>query len=90
MAVFVVSYDLNAPGQNYQPLIDALEAVPHCHPLKSFWLVDVEQTAIEVRDALLSYMDSNDSLAVIEFTPTAQWAAYLPVQDIKWIESRPL
>jgi len=88
MAVFVISYDLNAPGQNYRALIDELKAVTHCHPMKSFWLVDVDQTAVEVRDALLSYMDANDRLAVIEFAPSADWATYLSLGHNRWIKAR--
>jgi hypothetical protein len=88
MAIFIVSYDLNAPGQNYQPLYDALESVIHCHPLDSFWLIDVDQSAVEVREALRSFMDSNDSIAVIEFTPDADWACYLAGADIQWIKRR--
>lgn len=87
MAVYVVSYDLNSPGQNYQDLYDALEAVPHCHPLESFWLIETAQTAVQVRDALLSYMDANDILAVIEFTVDADWAALLRRADIRWIKA---
>lgn len=73
MAVFIVNYDLNKPGQNYTELIRALSGVGE-RILKSTWIIDVNQGAKGVRAAILSHLDRGDDVAVIEITPSADWA----------------
>ena len=37
MAIYIVSYDLRAPGRNYEPLYKALKSTgTYAHPLESF------------------------------------------------------
>lgn len=64
MAVYVVGYDLRDPGRNYQPLYNALERAGARRVLLSDWLLRSGQTAVQIRDALLQFIDSNDRLFV--------------------------
>ncbi|MCR6644897.1 MAG: hypothetical protein NVV62_10490 [Terricaulis sp.] len=75
MSVYRVGYDLNKPGQNYDELIDALSKVGK-RILKSDWIVDVDQTAIQLREAVKSYLDRGDHVVVTEITDAADWATY--------------
>lgn len=74
MAVFMLSYDLRRPGQNYQALYDELKRQDSVRVLESVWLLDVPQTAAQLRDAVASYLDRNDGVLVIEITQSAAWA----------------
>ncbi len=80
MAVFRVGYDLKKPGQNYPELITALSKVGR-RILKSDWIVDVDQTAVQLRDAVQSHIDSGDDVVVTEITIDAQWATYARVAN---------
>lgn len=90
MAIYIVSYDLRAPGRNYESLYKTLKSTgSFAHPLESFWLVEVEMTAGPLRDALKVHMDKNDGLAVIEFTPPADWAlAGINKPSSDWIQAK--
>ncbi|MDZ4775622.1 MAG: hypothetical protein SGJ23_02430 [Alphaproteobacteria bacterium] len=74
MTIFVVGYDLNSPGQDYVSLIAELRRVKGAKLLESTWIVDVNQTASQLRAALKTYGDSNDGYIVFEVTPFADWA----------------
>jgi hypothetical protein len=85
MAVQSISYDLRRPGQDYSGLFDAIKALGswwHC--LESVWLVDTSLTGTQVRDALRSYLDANDSLMVASLR--GNWATLgLPGNCTDWL-----
>lgn len=74
MSLFVVSYDLNAPGRNYEALYEHLKGYgTWARPVESVWIVkSTSKTAGQIRDDAKRHMDSNDKLVVFE-TGT-QWA----------------
>lgn len=77
MATHLVSYDLKKPGQNYAGLIKALSNVG-ARILKSAWIIDVNQTAAEARNDILTHLDRNDDLIVIEIRAASyDWATFL-------------
>lgn len=89
MAVWMVNYDLRAPGQNYEPLYAALKSVPYAHVLDSFWLIEADGPASRIRDLLKNIMDKNDGLVVIEFTPPADWAlSGINQPSTDWIQAK--
>jgi hypothetical protein len=89
MAIWVISYDLRAPGRNYESLYGALKSVPFAHALDSFWFIEAEGPATRIANALRAHMDQNDGLAVIEFTPPADWAlSAINAPSIEWIKSK--
>lgn len=70
---YMVGYDLNAPGKNYNDLIEALTGYgTYWHHLDSTWLIVTEQTTSEIRDYLKQFMDQNDELLVAELS--GDWA----------------
>ena len=88
MAIFAVSYDLRAPGRNYQPLYDVLEG-SGVRALESFWFVEANMTPTEVRDILRKSMDQNDGLFVSTIEPGPTWAAYkLLPGALEWLQAR--
>jgi hypothetical protein len=77
MAVHMVGYDLNKPGQDYSDLIDAIKAYKTWwHHLDSTWIIETNQTAVQVRDNLQRYLDKNDELLVATVGAPAAWYGF--------------
>ena len=84
MALFVISYDLRK-NKDYQALWDEMERLEAFKPLESVYLVDLNNSASEVRDHFKGFIDGDDGLLVIEFDTkpaafkckqgTAKWIA---------------
>lgn len=88
MAIFIVAYDLDTPGQNYDCIIKKIEALPCCHAQRSVWFVQYEGTTSALRDHLMSCLDKNDKLFVDYVS--GSWAGYhMPVCG-KWLNDRGL
>ena len=68
MAQFLVSYDLDKPGQNYWNLTHRLEGLGFKRVLLSQW-VGVGDYGVEaLRNDLQPRIDANDRLLVIDIT----------------------
>lgn len=89
MTVYLVTYDLKKPGQDYTHVH---EAIKNCgawwHYLESTWLVDTYLTAQQVADRVKLPMDNNDNLLVIEVLNNK--AGWLPAKAWDWINERRL
>ena len=73
MAVILVTYDLKAPGRNYNPVHDYLKKYTYCKKMESVWLLDTTKTTTQIRDDLQALVDSNDVLFVVKITQS--WAS---------------
>lgn len=73
MAHFLISYDLHS-SRTYQPVWNELEGWGAVRLLESLWVVSLNNTAVEIRDALKAVIDGDDSVAVVELQPGSQWA----------------
>ena len=74
MTCYIISYDLRLPGRDYESLYAAIRAYgTWAHVNQSVWAVVTTQTAAEVRDNLLSHLDSNDRLFVVKSGIEAAW-----------------
>jgi len=77
MASYVVTYDLNLPGQNYSDLIEHLESYPnHWHFQKSAWIVGPAENAFDVANAAMQFLDAKDVLFVQALTDDSAWWGY--------------
>lgn len=83
MSVYIVTYDLNAPGQDYTPLIRAIERYTHCKALKSAYFIDTNLEASTVRDGLMTLIDGNDTLFVMNIT--RGWGANRHTAATNWL-----
>ena len=71
---FIVSYDLCQPGRNYDELYATLKSFHNWGKLtESTWAVVSQLTAVEIRDLLMRYIDSNDRLIVVKGGQSAAW-----------------
>ncbi len=77
MATYLITYDLNAPGQDYDKLYEAIKKLGACwHCLDSNWFVISSKTASAIRDYLKPYIDSNDSLLVLKSSGVGAWTGF--------------
>jgi CRISPR/Cas system-associated endoribonuclease Cas2 len=70
---YLISYDLDKPGQNYSGLIDRLKQLGAVKILYSEWVLRTTSTAVQLRDDLKRFIDANDMLLVVALTGEAAW-----------------
>lgn len=88
MPAYCLSYDLRAPGRNYQPLYDALRAVNAVRALQSLWFFDDPRPSAQVRDAVRQLVDQNDGVLVMQIAST-NWASFeLQPAAAEWLKAR--
>lgn len=70
-----ISYDLFSPGQTYEAVIKAIQALGNwAKPNLSYWFVDSTFTAEEAAKRVWAAMDANDKLIVVDTkTNAACW-----------------
>lgn len=77
MRTYLIGYDLNKPGQNYENLIAAIKKFgTWWHGLDSTWLVKSSSSAAQIRDSLHPHMDASDELMVLEISGSAAWVGF--------------
>jgi hypothetical protein len=74
----LISYDLNAPGQDYPNLIERLKSYgTWWHHLDSLWIIKTSEPASMVHDVIRPYLDTNDELLVVNITgDLAAWSGF--------------
>jgi hypothetical protein len=81
MASYLISYDLDKPGQDYPRLIKELERLGAIRILYSEWVLRTTSSAVVIRDWLQSFIDSNDMLLVVALTGEAAWTGLMVSTD---------
>lgn len=67
--VYMITYDLNAPGKKYDDVYQAIKDSSTgvwCHYWDSTWLIRSNLTPDQVSENIKKYIDSNDRFIVIE------------------------
>ena len=73
---YLISYDLNAPGKNYDDLYEAIKNASNgtwCKPLRSVYVINSNLSAKTIYDRLTPCLDSNDCVLIIEVTKNSYW-----------------
>lgn len=87
MPIFVVSYDLNLPGQKYQQMKEAIESCGEAiKPMESFWLVDSNLNYSQISDRIRRAHDESDRHLVLKMTQ--EYQGFLTEDVWKWLEKR--
>jgi len=74
MKSYIITYDLNKSGQNYEELIGKIKQYgTWCHLQGSVWVIKTSQTSTQIRDTLSSAADNNDTIFVAALTGEAAW-----------------
>ena len=77
MKAYLISYDLDKPGQDYSRLINRLEQYGAVRILYSEWVLKTTWTAVQLRNDLQTYIDSNDLLLVVGLSGEAAWTSLM-------------
>lgn len=90
LMVFLVTYDLVQPGQEYPNLIAELQRVGAVRLQKSVWLLEASLPAERLCDILQSYMDPNDRLFVVSIeSGNYNWAGRnMLAPSGEWLKKR--
>ena len=79
---YIISYDLVAPGRDYQTLWDELARMGAHRVLHSQWAVRLTETsAPRLRDHFQQFIDSNDRL-LVTCLDSSDWAAFKAMTDL--------
>ena len=82
---YTISYDLKAPGKDYQTLWNALAAIGAKRVLESEWVANRTGTdTVKLRDHFRQFMDSNDRILVTELDGPG-WAGFNLMTDLNAI-----
>lgn len=81
MQAYLVSYDLDKPGQDYSKLTNELERLGAIRILYSEWIMKNEADAVAIRDHLRGFIDANDMLLVVALTGEAAWTSLMVSND---------
>ena len=85
--VLIISYDLCAPGRNYENLIKRIRQYGSWAKLgQSAFLINTNYSPIQVRDNLMQVLDRNDKLYVGVAPAPAAWSG-MPNDVTQWIQS---
>lgn len=83
---YLITYDLSAPGQDYDQLEAAIESLGSAiHIASSTWILDHPGSSIDIRDYLLDYIDENDKLVVIKCSRDMAWHGIKPAWEA-WLQ----
>lgn len=85
--MYFIGYDLNSPGQKYSELTDIIikNFGSRAKPLESTWLVITNKTAEQIYKLLVSVLDKNDRILIMETNPENR-AGYLDKEIIDWLK----
>lgn len=86
MRTYLIGYDLNKPGQNYDKLIEAIKGYgTWWHHLDSTWIIKTNNSAVEIRDLLGKHMDTSDELLVVRLSGEGAWQGF-NAEGSKWLK----
>jgi len=67
MKIYSISYDLKAPGKNYENLYQEIKKKSWANPLDSNWLIKTDETADQIYSRLSKHLDKNDLILINQF-----------------------
>lgn len=73
MKAYLVSYDLDKPGQDYTDLIRTIEGLGGKKCLYSEWFIATNLNSSQLFDKLSPFIDRNDRLLILGVTGEATW-----------------
>lgn len=89
--VYLITYDLNKPGQQYESLYVAIKQVGNWnHPLESVWFVEANNTISQVRDHLKPHIDANDKLFICLPCSNKANGGVMPQHFWDWLNQKTL
>lgn len=84
MALYIATYDLHN-DKNYAPLWELMKRWGATRSTESVWLLNVNLTAGQVRDAMRDAVHEHDSVVVVEIKQGSYWACYRSPDATDWL-----
>jgi len=85
--LYLVTYDLNKPVQEYDELYKELKnSGTWWHYLDSTWLISTSESINNLRQRIQAKIDTNDNLLIFDITSKA-YDGWLPKEAWDWIRS---
>ncbi|PHH40240.1 hypothetical protein [Pseudomonas putida] len=86
MALYLVTYDLHKQ-RDYPRIIEAIQKAGESEELlESVWLVSSARGIVELKEHLMGFIDSDDSIAVLPLKVAAGFATEnCPVEARRWL-----
>ncbi|MBQ8473148.1 MAG: hypothetical protein IJ501_06565 [Bacilli bacterium] len=84
MKKYIISYDLNKSGKNYDGLINAIEKYNCIKILYSTWIIKSSSSAQNIFDNLKPQIDDDDKLIIVEIN-TNNEQGWLNKNQWNWI-----
>lgn len=83
--VYLITYDLNKAGQNYDELYKAIKDLPGSwwHFLDSAWIIQTNLSSSQIFDSIKHTIDANDGMLIIKVT--SDHAGWLPQGAWDWL-----
>lgn len=81
---YLISYDLNSPGQKYESVCNAITQASTgvwCRPLESVYIIQSNMTAEAIYNRISRYMDRNDYLLITALEGDSYWQLEKSVSD---------
>lgn len=86
MSVYLVTYDLKKPGQEYTKLYEKIKAHPWAKLSESSYCIETAESALTVLESVRSVLDKNDTVYVI---PLHSPYAGFGLKDVNdWLDSK--
>jgi hypothetical protein len=85
--IYLVTYDLKAPGKDYSTLYNLLKSAPTWwHYLESTWLIRTNENVASWAQKIQGVVDANDLFLVVDISKkTSQ--GWLPAKAWEWIKN---
>jgi hypothetical protein len=85
MPTLLITYDLNSPGQKYEPLHETIKAQGDWwHYMESTWLVVTSKTPKDVFAALNEHIDGTDRAIVVGIS-SREYSGWLTDEAWEWL-----
>lgn len=82
--LYLITYDLRAPGRDYDSLWKALRAIGARRVLESVWVTPNNgKSTKKIRDQLKQHIDDNDRLLVAEVDDWATRSAMIDMNELE-------
>jgi hypothetical protein len=87
VSVYLITYDLNAPGKDYKDLYEKIKSIGDWATfLESVWFVETTKSSNDLRDLLLPVIDKNDSLFITKVT--SDYSGWANTDLWPWLSER--
>lgn len=86
--VYMITYDLNSQGQNYDDVIKAIKDSSRswCSYWKSSYLIKSDLSSNQISDKISPHLDSNDRLIIVECANNGNYQGWLSKKQWEFIK----